>query len=631
MNNPFGEHRVVSILGLHQNEWGKLEEGRVNMSMKRKSGSPTFWCGGVMVFLTLTLTACGGGSATSVKQAVATAASIEPLPDDDDDCPQGGVLVKTGIDENGNGLLDDNEVDATQKVCHGEDGADGLSAAVDVKSEPFGENCPYGGLRIDSGLDRNGNGRLDDDEIEDTEYFCSQPDGRVGWEPGNLLYRQDAPAMAMNATGEALLVTRYRSTEDRNLIETRRYVPNAGWARYSLPINGVYDMAGTPTDIRAALDEQGNAVVVWAQDSDGDSNKELYSSAHQKGSDAWTRIVRVDDGTRDYLPGYALDLNKAGQGLLVWPQGGKLQARYRPGAASGWGTDVQIVATQPAGGSLNNPKVVMSDDGWGMAVWVSVGPVDSDRLQEVTVYASRFDPASDTLWSEPVALSPTTKAGRGSGLTLFPPAYKVYPQVRLDGLGNVHVVWIQRDHLSEDEVRESVLYYARFDVASGTWGMAETVVSQTGKAFQPRLTLDVNAAGDMAILWWGVYQEETYPVFIKRSAGETSWAAPVNLVSGRISEYDRRLYLSLGDDGSMVAMWIDDTGLIAKRYDAVAGWLPVEELLERPYFGNFATLSVTRRDARGNFFVAAGWKEASASLNDLMANRTWVQRFVVTP
>lgn len=44
-----------------------------------------------------------------------------------DDCPQGGVLINYGIDENANGELDPSEVDGTAEICHGTAGAPGVA------------------------------------------------------------------------------------------------------------------------------------------------------------------------------------------------------------------------------------------------------------------------------------------------------------------------------------------------------------------------------------------------------------------------------------------------------------------------------------------------------------------------
>ncbi|MDP7037589.1 MAG: hypothetical protein QGI45_00400 [Myxococcota bacterium] len=45
------------------------------------------------------------------------------------ECSDGGVVLNYGIDENGNGTLDDDEVDGSETVCHGEDGTNGENGA----------------------------------------------------------------------------------------------------------------------------------------------------------------------------------------------------------------------------------------------------------------------------------------------------------------------------------------------------------------------------------------------------------------------------------------------------------------------------------------------------------------------
>ena len=40
-------------------------------------------------------------------------------------CPAGGVAVMSGLDDNGDGTLQDGEVDDTEALCHGASGADG--------------------------------------------------------------------------------------------------------------------------------------------------------------------------------------------------------------------------------------------------------------------------------------------------------------------------------------------------------------------------------------------------------------------------------------------------------------------------------------------------------------------------
>ena len=74
----------------------------------------------------------GSEGAPSSLARVLGAATIEA-------CPQGGVDLEYGIDVNANGVLDDDEVNGSYSVCHGEPGeagADGDGAAPGDRCQP---------------------------------------------------------------------------------------------------------------------------------------------------------------------------------------------------------------------------------------------------------------------------------------------------------------------------------------------------------------------------------------------------------------------------------------------------------------------------------------------------------------
>src|ERR1041385_6080090 len=58
-------------------------------------------------------------------------------------------------------------------ACSNDVALGGPSALVRVDSEPPGANCPDGGVAIHTGLDQNGDGYLGDDEITSTQYVCN--------------------------------------------------------------------------------------------------------------------------------------------------------------------------------------------------------------------------------------------------------------------------------------------------------------------------------------------------------------------------------------------------------------------------------------------------------------------------
>ena len=110
----------------------------------------------------------------------AASSLIEESEADQEDCEHGGVVFTAGIDETGDGEID--EQTERTVVCHGPPGADaddgeegdsGTDALVTTTEEEPGENCQFGGVRVDVGTDADGSGELGEDEIEDTQYFCN--------------------------------------------------------------------------------------------------------------------------------------------------------------------------------------------------------------------------------------------------------------------------------------------------------------------------------------------------------------------------------------------------------------------------------------------------------------------------
>ncbi|MEM6532574.1 MAG: DPP IV N-terminal domain-containing protein [Myxococcota bacterium] len=88
------------------------------------------------------------------------------------ECAAGGVRIDSGADDNGNGTLEADEIDASRFVCNGAAGTNGADAVARLSDEPAGSNCPFGGTRIDIGIDTNENETLDSDEVTDTQFSC---------------------------------------------------------------------------------------------------------------------------------------------------------------------------------------------------------------------------------------------------------------------------------------------------------------------------------------------------------------------------------------------------------------------------------------------------------------------------
>jgi hypothetical protein len=107
-----------------------------------------------------------------------------------DDCSNGGYLIEVGLDDNSNGSLDANEIDASSFLCNNASGQGGMSAnqimVVTVEEAP-GENCADGGIRFLIGYDQNEDGTLDTEEVIDVSFVCNGEDGQ-GTESGGRTY-----------------------------------------------------------------------------------------------------------------------------------------------------------------------------------------------------------------------------------------------------------------------------------------------------------------------------------------------------------------------------------------------------------------------------------------------------------
>ncbi len=120
-----------------------------------------------MLFVSVALfSACNPSKATLLRGRVVEAGT---------QCPSGGVAIETGKDTNDNGVLDDGEVNGAQTtyVCDGRAGDAGINGLSVTSSEPRGDHCPSGGVRIDSGLDLDSSGTLSVGEVTSTQYVCN--------------------------------------------------------------------------------------------------------------------------------------------------------------------------------------------------------------------------------------------------------------------------------------------------------------------------------------------------------------------------------------------------------------------------------------------------------------------------
>ena len=128
----------------------------------------------------------GGGSAGGTTKAVTRLAVVDPhlvimMRDVMDASETAARLQVGGGAGGGGGGAGEDRSSATSGTggINGVDGVDGINTDVDIR-DYSGSECPDGGIEINVGLDDDGDGSLSSSEVDNTKYVCDGQDGSDG-------------------------------------------------------------------------------------------------------------------------------------------------------------------------------------------------------------------------------------------------------------------------------------------------------------------------------------------------------------------------------------------------------------------------------------------------------------------
>jgi OmcA/MtrC family decaheme c-type cytochrome len=273
------------------------------------------------VICCLALVACEGPagapgtSGTNGSNAV-VATTPEPA---GSNCANGGTRVDVGVDTNNNGVLDPSEITNTSYVCNGP----GTTSLVATVAEPAGANCPFGGTKIETGIDTNNNGVLDPTEIDAAAvtYICaSGPSGAIS--PSTGLVAAVKPNGVSTSTAGPVTV-RFTLKDDRG---------------YPVDLQGAYSV-NTPIQPRFSLahftkDALGNVtpMTVYTKATSAAAPAGLPTMYNPLGGPGAGTIVENGFGAGDYTymfpttattngpVGIAYDGSKLDDTHVVWIQ-----------------------------------------------------------------------------------------------------------------------------------------------------------------------------------------------------------------------------------------------------------------------------------------------------------------------
>ena len=289
--------------------------------------------------------------------------------------------------------------------------------------------------------------------------------------PGALGYS----SIGMDADGNAMAV--WSQLDGRFSVWANRFLRQGGWGTASL-IETNDAVGATDGDPQVAVAPNGDAVAVWKQSTG--SAAHLWSNRFSAAS-GWASASPVvqDAGSTQFIGGFDLALDAAGNGLLVWGQldvvaGGNESSVWARRFASGaWQIERFALAPPVAAstGLISQPALTLNAAGSALVVW---GREDGSLVANAAPPNAAFGNASVFR-----AAGSHTLGG--------------LPEVGLDDQGTALVVWAESGTGTTPG-----LWLARGGLGLA-WDAPAVFVDTDGADSTPALA--VNERGDALMAW----------------------------------------------------------------------------------------------------------------------------------
>ena len=339
------------------------------------------------------------------------------------------------------------------------------------------------------------------------------------------------PQVAINDDGEALIAYhRMEGVGGAGQYQQLYISSRSGdgtWTHPATYDDHVSTGAFSVSDVKVSLNADGEAIVVWKQNS-------IIKSLARDGDNTWGAIV--DLVTTNNPGGPSIELNDSSQAVLAWRRGsGTNYIYYMERSALGvWGTE-QLASSAAAAAA---PAIKLTNAGHVLMTWTQ-----TDGVANQVFYSQR---ATNGTWAHPSGvsdnISPSTQ-------------YATRPRVGVSDDGQAVVAWLQSDGTYTQLYKSSLS-------TTGVWthpsSLSDTVSFATSDVSSVELRM--NASGQALLVW---AQGDIYVA--ERSAAGV-WELPsdandnITPASGSAA-FD----LDLNDAGAAIVVWAQTRMFKAER------------------------------------------------------------------
>jgi PKD repeat protein len=398
-----------------------------------------------------------------------------------------------------------------------------------------------------------------DQDVDTSQVVASVRPAGGGWQPPVVISKRhdesELPVVAVDPRGDATAVF----FDSEGIVYAASRPAGGGW---SAPVELDEDQTNGDLfdpDQHVAVDADGDAVAVWASDTDGD---ESMLAAVRPAGGAWEPPVTLDSGEYTVAnPRVAID--PRGDVTAVWTSTSSARANtfvwaaVRP-AGKSWETPVDL---SDSGQNAAEPQVAVDPHGNTTAVWDLFSGTSRGGPSHVVQAATR--PAGGS-WQTQVDLS----AG-------FTSESSAQPEVAVDAQGDATAVWDLYDG-------SSYITQAAARPAGGSWQPPVDLATGGHTPTDPQVALDPH--GDATAVWDLDDGTSRITQAAARPAGG-SWQPAVDL-SRPGARLQQEPQVTADPQGNVTAIWqfCDDDGQIVQA-DGYAAAGPQLRALSIPAAG----------------------------------------------
>src|SRR5258705_3337454 len=306
-----------------------------------------------------------------------------------------------------------------------------------------------------------------------------------------------------------------------------------GW-QASVQVNDV--SAGQQDRPDAAIGADSATYLMWDDYRSG-SNGDICFSLRDPLTGGWSANQKVSDdttGRTQYNAAIAID--GSGVAYAVWqdqrdgkktPDTNIYSAKRSAGT---WGPNSRVNDDTRAAAPQMTPRIAVTSGGDAVAVW------EDHRSNAWNVYSSRL-PAGVAAWTANLRVTDNGTSRKFS------------PDVAVGPDGAAYAVW------EDDRSRNLDVWVATLPPAALSWTANPSVSDDPGTADQYAPRIDIDANGDLFVVWLDDRVWSTEVRMTRRGAGAPSWE-PSRVVSDAAA-VPVTLALGVASDGAAFAVWQD--------------------------------------------------------------------------